>query len=386
MKILVIIDDERNGSGPFIVTLRKYKSFSKINDFNIKFLVFGSDVNHQTLINEGFDSEYHNFPITYARENIFSFFHLHSKTYKTKKKVLSKIIDDYQPNIIDAIVHPISIMVHSITEKYQTPILVGVHSTHKWQLMMVYRLALKKILNSERVYFLCVSNWIKQNVLKLRGRYNLKSKVIKLYNGIELNENYNLELENKNKKYEIVFVAQIRKEKGTHIFLNVCEEIFLKLEKGSKLNVNIYGRGFDEDYNQVIEKMIAKLNSKFKDMTVINKGFTSNVTKKISNANLLLVTSLFPDPLPTVIMEAQSVGVPVLGFNRGGIPELVDYNNDFLIKSNTISEMVEKSIAIITSKNYSSYREKARNIAEKYFDIKIQSENFNKIIKSLKNA
>jgi len=42
-----------------------------------------------------------------------------------------------------------------------------------------------------------------------------------------------------------------------------------------------------------------------------------------SRINVLVVPSLWHDPAPRVVLEAMSYGVPVIGSNRGGIPELV---------------------------------------------------------------
>ncbi len=35
------------------------------------------------------------------------------------------------------------------------------------------------------------------------------------------------------------------------------------------------------------------------------------------------ITTLWPDPLPRVVMEAMAVGLPVIGYTGGGVPEMV---------------------------------------------------------------
>jgi glycosyltransferase involved in cell wall biosynthesis len=35
------------------------------------------------------------------------------------------------------------------------------------------------------------------------------------------------------------------------------------------------------------------------------------------------VTTLWPDPLPRIVMEAMAVGLPVIGYTGGGVPEMV---------------------------------------------------------------
>jgi len=40
--------------------------------------------------------------------------------------------------------------------------------------------------------------------------------------------------------------------------------------------------------------------------------------------DVLVVPSLWHDPSPRVVSEANAYGVPVIGSNRGGIPELIE--------------------------------------------------------------
>jgi glycosyltransferase involved in cell wall biosynthesis len=43
-----------------------------------------------------------------------------------------------------------------------------------------------------------------------------------------------------------------------------------------------------------------------------------------SQIDLLIVPSLWHDPLPRTIFEAYAHGIPVIGTKRGGIPEIID--------------------------------------------------------------
>ena len=46
--------------------------------------------------------------------------------------------------------------------------------------------------------------------------------------------------------------------------------------------------------------------------------------KLFAQINVLLVPSLWHEPLPRTVFEAYAHGVPVIGSNRGGIPEIID--------------------------------------------------------------
>ncbi len=43
----------------------------------------------------------------------------------------------------------------------------------------------------------------------------------------------------------------------------------------------------------------------------------------LAAVDVAAVTTLWPDPLPRVVMEAMAVGKPVVGYDGGGVPEMV---------------------------------------------------------------
>ena len=51
-------------------------------------------------------------------------------------------------------------------------------------------------------------------------------------------------------------------------------------------------------------------------------GFV-NQAQFFQEIDILVVPSIWHDTAPLVILEAYSHGIPVLGSNRGGIPELI---------------------------------------------------------------
>jgi glycosyltransferase involved in cell wall biosynthesis len=59
--------------------------------------------------------------------------------------------------------------------------------------------------------------------------------------------------------------------------------------------------------------------------------------------DVLVVPSIYNDPLPTVIIEALTWGVPVIGSTRGGIPELVaDGHTGFLFDPDRPGDLLTK--------------------------------------------
>ena len=62
------------------------------------------------------------------------------------------------------------------------------------------------------------------------------------------------------------------------------------------------------------------------------KGFTNDISTLISSADICLVPSLMKDPFPTTVLEAMSVGKPVIATVHGGAAEAI--NDPCFRKSN----------------------------------------------------
>jgi glycosyltransferase involved in cell wall biosynthesis len=43
----------------------------------------------------------------------------------------------------------------------------------------------------------------------------------------------------------------------------------------------------------------------------------------LAAVDVVALTTLWPDPLPRVVMEAMAVGIPVVAYDGGGVPEMV---------------------------------------------------------------
>jgi glycosyltransferase involved in cell wall biosynthesis len=61
---------------------------------------------------------------------------------------------------------------------------------------------------------------------------------------------------------------------------------------------------------------------KLRNVTLV--GETDLVARYISGADIVLVPSTDPDPLPTIAIEAMQLGTPVLASQIGGLPEIVE--------------------------------------------------------------
>lgn len=136
-------------------------------------------------------------------------------------------------------------------------------------------------------------------------------------------------------------------------------------------------------------KLLAK-KLQYKLLKINFIGYLEN--KKIfeyykNNSFDYFITLSSSEGLPVSLMEACSVGLPIISTNVGGIKEIVYENkNGFLLSSNpTYDEFKGKFIKAIEYKNdlkeFKKLKNNARNIYLEKFNAKVNYEKFVKIIK-----
>jgi glycosyltransferase involved in cell wall biosynthesis len=108
------------------------------------------------------------------------------------------------------------------------------------------------------------------------------------------------------------FIGRIEKVKGIEVLLNAVE--ILK-RKHSNFKLLIAGKG-NLQYIETLKK-------RFRNEKVKFLGFIKP-EEFYPKIDILVVPSLWYEPLPTVILEAFAYKVPVIGSDIGGIPELIE--------------------------------------------------------------
>ena len=138
-------------------------------------------------------------------------------------------------------------------------------------------------------------------------------------------------------KYFLYF-GRLSYEKGVKTLL----EAFRKL---SQCNLKIVGTGPKEDEL----KEFAQSN-KMKHVEFLGYKQGKELTKLVTGAYFVIVPSEWYENNPMTIIEAYSVGTPVIGARIGGIPEIViDGHTGFQFESgnaNSLSVIIERAIGI----------------------------------------
>ena len=101
---------------------------------------------------------------------------------------------------------------------------------------------------------------------------------------------------------------------------------------------------------------------------------------EIYNAADLFVTPSLEENLPNTVMEAMACGIPCVGFNVGGIPEMIDHlQNGYVAQYKSAEDFANGIHRVLTEPGYASLSEQASRkavshyseniIAKKYIDL-----------------
>lgn len=172
----------------------------------------------------------------------------------------------------------------------------------------------------------CCSNFMKTkmdtNPVFLGKTVAMHNFVEHVSGGVEVEKpgEFNLSYE----KY-VLYFGRFSQEKGVKTLIEAAKML-------PEVNFTFAGKGELDD--EISELPNAK-----------NVGFKSGSELQylIRNALFTVYPSEWYENCPFSIMESQELGVPVLGANIGGIPELIDDDkNGWLFKSGNVSDLVDK--------------------------------------------
>ena len=235
----------------------------------------------------------------------------------------------------------------------------------------------KEIYQSAQVTFVTCSRWLKERAGQsalLNGHTivdipnPISTGLFKPQNSLAARSKMELPTDKKLILFGSVKVTD--KRKGIDYFVESCKLLAeMHPELKEELGVVVYGKN-SEQLKPLIPFQVYALDYISNEKDLVN----------IYNAVDLYVTPSLEENLPTTIMEAMACGVPCVGFNVGGIPEMIDHlHNGYVAEYKSAEDLANGIIWTLSESEYQSLSEEACRkavsnysesiVAKKYIDI-----------------
>lgn len=235
----------------------------------------------------------------------------------------------------------------------------------------------KKLYQGRHITFVACSRWLeslarKSELLSGHTVMNIPNPIntnlFKPHDAAEARRKCNLPQEGKLILFGSVKITD--KRKGIDYMIEACKLLAEKHpELKDELGVVVFGNQ-SEQMESLLPFKVYPLN------------FVSNEHQLVDiyNAVDLFVTPSLEENLPNTIMEAMSCGTPCVGFNVGGIPEMIDHlHNGYVAQYKSAEDFANGIHWILTEPEYDTLAEQAhrkavgsyseRAIAKRYIDV-----------------
>ena len=162
-----------------------------------------------------------------------------------------------------------------------------------------------------------------------------------------------------NKKLILFGAAKITdKRKGIDYFIESCHLLLQKYPAmKDTIGVVVYGQQADQIVN-LIPFQVYCMNYIDNEKNLVN----------VYNAVDIYVTPSLEENLPNTIMESMACGVPCVGFEVGGIPEMIDHlHNGYVAKYKSAEDLANGIHWTLSESEYQSLSEEAtRKVVSNY--------------------
>lgn len=357
MKILLLTLRADHGGGPYHVDLL-------INNIASNFELFVACPN---------DKPYHE--CWQTNKKVQNIYELPHRKFNLKKLFsLNQFVKENQITIVHS--HGKGAGIYSRLLKILNPKLKTIHTLHGFHIQeygkikKIIYILIEQFLTLLTDKFINVSNGERDICLDFKIFKSEQSEVI--YNGIkeiDLVENAKQKL---NLEDKIVITTISRFDYQKNMFFGY--EIAKKFKDNKNVVFLWLGDGDD--------KLILEKNAMEENVNIVFTGFTKEIPLYLSATDIYLSTSRW-EGLPYALIEAQSLGVPIVATNVVGNNEVVVDNQNGLLFDNE-KEAFEKIQRLISNKiQYAQFSKNANQNFEDKFEIQIMIKQTEKIYKEL---
>mgnify|MGYP004702923341 CR=1 FL=1 len=210
-------------------------------------------------------------------------------------------------------------------------------------------------------HFIMVSNFIKNKHIAANISFSEKSTCI--YNFSEIKE-FNSLIKNN----DFVYFGRLSKEKGLITLIKAMHKI-------PKFNLKIIGTGPQQELIRNYIKSNGIMNVK-----LLGYKSGNELIAEVATSKYTIIPSEWFENNPMSLIESLSYGIPVIGANIGGIPELINNSTGFLFESGSVENLVEtltKAI-LLPVNDYKILSKNSFDFAQEFFS---KEKHYNELMK-----
>ena len=202
--------------------------------------------------------------------------------------------------------------------------------------------------------------------LFLSRRILTQKNKVNFVNGSGVNlDQYKYRLNDNNTEcISFLFVARLIKEKGIALYLDAAETLKSNYPKAEFHVIGI----IENSPSAIKEQRLLNLHNQG---IILYHGYQENVKEHLFNRDVFVLPTYYREGVPRSILEALSVGLPIITTNTPGCKETVLKNkNGILIEPNNLDELISAMEFFL--KNKSRIKEMgvySRKYAEEKFDV-----------------
>ncbi|GAA4937551.1 glycosyltransferase family 4 protein [Algibacter agarivorans] len=172
--------------------------------------------------------------------------------------------------------------------------------------------------------------------------------------------------ENTSDVISFVIVTRLIKEKGVHLYIEAAKKL---KEKYPKAEFHVIGASGNSP-SSIKSEILYNLHEKG---TIVFHGSQSNVSEHLFKRDIFVLPTYYREGVPRSILEALSVGMPVITTNTPGCKEtVINGKNGFLIKPQDLNELVSvMEYFLVNKEKIKEMGINSRIYAEERFDVNI---------------
>lgn len=223
--------------------------------------------------------------------------------------------------------------------------------------------------NSDMV--VTVSNFVKRSLVK--ETLCNKDKFVVIHNGVDPSK---FDDEDVTEGTNLLYVGQIHKSKGIDYLVKLAED-----EKFSDTHIDIVGGGEHLDwFRNIVSKK--GLNAFF---TIHGKLDYEKVLFFYKKAYVFLFPTRRYEGFPMVLVEAMFNGLPIIGFNKGGVGDAIgDGKTGYLIRKGNFSKFKKRLSSLIDDiEKRNTMGKLALEKAQKEFTIEHMLDKYEKVFEEV---